>query len=196
MTSTATGPTRSRGLRAAAFGLVSVVVAAFGHAAGHGAVPSVATLAGALVVAVALGALVSGTRWSAPRLLAALTAVQLVVHGAAWVAAGSGGPVDPRLAGVADAAQPDAHAAHASPFTVRMLLAHALAVVGAAVLLAVVEHAAVTAAAAARRLLLPSRILVPSLPQLRAAGPTAPVVHRAQHLTVVRGNAPPLTACI
>lgn len=193
MTSTATGPTRSRGLRAAAFSLVSVVVAAFGHVGGHGAVPPTATLAGAVVAALVLGALVSGSRWSAPRLLAALAAVQVVVHGAAWVAAGAGGPVDPRLAAVA--APPEAHTAHAAPFTARMLLAHTLAVVVAAVLLAVIEHAAVTAAAAARRLLLPSRIVVPSLPHLRAARLTAPVVRRAQHLTVVLGNAPPLAAC-
>lgn len=197
MTSTATGPTRSRALRAAAFALVSVVVAGLGHAAGHGAAPSGATLAGAVVVALAVGALISQTRWSVQRLLAGLAAVQVVVHGAAWVASGSGGPADPRLAAAVQhdgALAHTAHTAHAAPFTLRMLLAHALALVVSAALLAAVEHAAVTALAAARRLAPAAQVLVPSLPPLRIATTTSPVIARAEHLAVVRGHAPPLRA--
>lgn len=192
MTSTATGPTRSRALRAGVFALVSVLVAGLGHAAGHGAVPSGSTLVLAVVAALAVGALISRSRWSVARLLAGLAAVQVVVHGAAWVASGPGGPVDPRLAAIA--VQHETHSAHAAPFTLRMLIAHALAVVVSAVLLAVIEHAAVTALAAARRLAPVARVLVPSLPPLRIAAGAGLVVVPAEHLAVVRGHAPPRAA--
>jgi hypothetical protein len=196
VTSTATGPTRSRALRAAVFALVAVVVAGLGHAGGHGAVPGGASLAGAVVVALVIGAAVSGTRWSRLRLLGALAAVQVVVHGAAWISGGSGAPVDPRLAAAAGDALPEhlAHAAHTAhaPFTVRMLLAHLVAVVLAAVLLAATEHAAAFVVATARRLAPPAKVVLPALPPVPLRDVVVAWPMPAPHLVVVRGHAPPV----
>ena len=189
--STRTAP-GSGGVAARAFAVaaVSTLVAGFGHAAGHGAVPDASAFLLTVVAAGGLGLVVARAGWTPLRLLAVLLAVQVAVHAAAWVSGGAGGAVDPRLAGALDAAP--AH--HGAPFTLRMLLAHAAAVAAAAALLVAVDRAARFLAHVARRVLRPVRrahVPVPARPVVAAQ--TRPLVlPAAPHLIVVRGNAPPV----
>jgi hypothetical protein len=187
VTSTATGTTGARAARAAVFALVAVVVASLGHAAGEGAVPQGATLALAVVISLGIGALLARHRWSAGRLVAALAVVQVVVHGSAWIASGPSASIDPRLAGLAPEHLGHAHA----PLTLRMLLAHAVAVGAAAVLLAAVARGLALVAAAARRALAVVRLTVPALPPLPLPAAAATVAVPAPHVVVSRSNAPP-----
>jgi hypothetical protein len=176
--------------RAAAVASVSTLVACFGHAAGHGAVPDAASLLLTVAAATGLGLVLARAGWTPVRLVSVLVAVQLAVHGAAWISGGAGSGVDPRLAGIAQAAP--AH--HAAPFSARMLLAHAVAVVAAAVLLLALDRACRFLVHVARRVLQPVRgVLVPT--PFRADRPTQsrPITLPASpHLAVVRGNAPPV----
>ncbi len=176
--------------RAIAVAAVSTLVAGFGHAAGHGAVPDASALLLTIVAATGLGLVVARAGWSPGRLLAVLAAVQIAVHGAAWVSGGAGGGIDPRLAGALDAAPMH----HAAPFTARMLAAHALAVLAAAVLLVALDRAVRFLAHVAHRVLRPvRRPLVPAPARPLVAAQTRPLaLPAAPHLAVVRGNAPPV----
>lgn len=182
--------TGSTALRAVAVAGISTLVAGFGHAAGHGAVPDAAALLLTVIAAAGLGLVLARTGWTPPRLVVVLVAVQVAVHGAAWIGGGSGGAVDPRLAQVAAAAP--GH--HAAPLSARMLLAHAVAVVAAAALLVALDRAARFLAHVARRALEPFRRVVLATPLRSAISlDVRPVVlPRAPHLAVVRGNAPPV----
>ncbi|MFD1860193.1 hypothetical protein EHW97_03840 [Aeromicrobium camelliae] len=71
----------ARGLRATAVGSAVTAVAVGAHVVGHGTPPPLVAL---VPVALAVGAIVlifSGSRWSAPALLAVIGAAQLAVHG-------------------------------------------------------------------------------------------------------------------
>ena len=186
----ATTSTGGTALRAVAVAGVSTLVAGFGHAAGHGAVPDAAAVLLTVVAATGLGLVLARAGWTPVRLLGVLVAVQVAVHGAAWIGGGAGSGVDQRLAGVAGAAS--AH--HAAPLTVRMLLAHVAAVVAAAVLLLALDRAARFLVHVGRRVLAPvRRVLVPTpLRPAAAYSDRAPALPAAPHLAVVRGNAPPV----
>jgi hypothetical protein len=186
-TATSAGSTAAR---AAAVAAVSTLVAGFGHAAGHGAVPDASALLLTVVAATGLGLVLARAGWTPLRLVAVLVAVQVAVHGAAWIGGGTGGGVDPRLAGLA----PPAPVHHAAPFSARMLLAHGAAVVAAALLLLALDRACGFLAHVARRVLQPvRRILVPAPVRRVRPAQTRPLsLLAAPHLVVVRGNAPPV----
>lgn len=186
----ATTSSSSTALRAVAVAGVSTLVAGFGHAAGHGAAPDAAAVLLTVVAATGLGLVLARAGWTPVRLLAVLTAVQVAVHGAAWIGGGAGTGLDARLAAAGQAAP--AH--HAAPLTMRMLLAHAAAVAVAAALLLVLDRAARFLAHVGRRVLAPvRRVLVPTpLRPAAAYRDQAPVLPAAPHLAVVRGNAPPV----
>lgn len=177
-------------MRAAAVAGVSTLVAGFGHAAGHGAVPDAAGLLLTLIAATGLGLVLARAGWTPLRLVAVLVVVQVAVHGAAWIGGGTGAAVDPRLAGVAGPAP--VH--HAAPLTARMLLAHAVAVVAAAALLLVLDRASRFLAQVGRRVLHPvRRVVLPTPLRIAVAPDVRPMaLPRAPHLAVVRGNAPPV----
>jgi hypothetical protein len=171
------------------FAAVSVLLAAAGHALGHGHVLDVASAVVAVVLAGGLGLLIAG-RWTAPRLLLALAAVQVVVHGL-----GSAG-VDPRL--VAAAAHGHAHgaptAAPGAGSATSMLLWHLVAVPVTALALEAVRRSAVVVVSLSRAWVLAVPVHLPSppaspVPDLRPR--TAP---DRPHLLVARSNAPPCPA--
>ncbi len=176
--------------RAVAVAAVSTLVAGFGHAAGQGAVLDASAFLLTLAAASGLGLVLARAGWTPLRLLAVLAAVQVAVHGAAWVSGGAAGGIDPRLVGVVDAAP--LH--HEAPFTARMLAAHTLAVLAAAVVLVALDRAARFLAHVARRVLQPvRRPRVPMPVRPLVAAQTRPLVlPPAPHLAVVRGNAPPV----
>lgn len=188
VTSTATGSAGARAARAGVFALVGVVVSGLGHAAGMGSVPEGASLALAVLVSLGIGAALARHTWAPVRLVVALAAVQVVVHGAAWIASGPSAGIDPRLSGVTTAHTGHAHA----PMSARMLLAHVAAVAVAALLLAAVERGLVLAVSAARRLLGLVRITLPSIPPLPLAAVAVPVASSSPHVLVSRSNAPPV----
>jgi hypothetical protein len=81
-------------------------------------------------------------RWTLPRLLVALAAAQPAVHGVLWLSSPTGSS-DPRLAGAGSAA--GAHGSHAADgLDLRMLAAHAAAVLVAAVALLALEACALS----------------------------------------------------
>jgi hypothetical protein len=134
------------GVRAAPFrvarggvvALVGLTLALAAHAlAGGDVVPGVVTLLPAL--AVVAGCVAASRRaWTPGRVVVALAAMQLVVHGTAWVTAGSG-QIHPRLAALARA--PGAHHQHAAAgLTPSMAVGHLLAVLVSALLLARVDQ--------------------------------------------------------
>ena len=191
-TTTVRGP-GSLAARAFAVAAMSTLVAGFGHAAGHGSVPDASALLLTIIAATGLGLVVARAGWSPRRLVAVLVAVQVAVHGAAWVGGGAGSGVDPRLADVVGAvgAMPGHHAA---PLTGRMLIAHAAAVVAAAALLVALDRVARLIAHVARRVLRTvRRVLVPAPARPVVAAQSRPLaLPCAPHLVVVRGNAPPV----
>ncbi|MGD9957582.1 MAG: hypothetical protein AB7V23_16090, partial [Candidatus Nanopelagicales bacterium] len=108
----------------------------------------------------------SSSRWTLPRLLVAVSAGQPAVHGVLWLTSPTSG-LDPRLGGAA------AHPGHGHAGAgAAMLLAHATAVLVAALLLAALERCALSLWAlvhAAR--LATSRVTVPSALRLPAVVP-------------------------
>lgn len=156
-----------RRARGAVVGLVGAAVAVAGHVlAGGDAVTPAVVASLALVVAGTIVA--SAQRWTLPRLLVALAAAQPAVHGVLWLTSPTGA-ADPRLGGAGSGA----HAAHGhEALTLRMLLAHAVAVLVAAVLLAALERCALslwTLVHAAR--LVTARVTVPAPVRLALAAP-------------------------
>lgn len=120
-------------------GLVAAVVAVGAHVLVGGDAVSPAVVA-ALALVVAGTVVASAQRWTVPRLLVALVAAQPAVHGVLWLTSPTGA-ADPRLA----ATDPTSHPVHAhGGVDGRMLLAHAAAVVVAALLLAALEACALT----------------------------------------------------
>lgn len=168
-----------RRVRGAVVGLVGAAVAVAGHVLAGGAAVSPAVVV-SLALVVAGTVVASSTRWTVPRLLVALAAAQPAVHGVLWLT-GPAGASDPRLAAGGTAA----HAAHGhEPPSLRMLLAHAAAVVVAAVLLAALERCALslwTLLNAVR--LVTSRVTVPAPVPLAVAAPAYAV--RGTGLVVV-----------
>lgn len=132
-------PAPFRLARGSAVAVVGLALALAGHALAGGTVglgagtvlPAVAVLVGCVAAA--------QHAWTVPRIVRALVAVQVVVHGALWLTSGAQ-QVDPRLAALVTAAG-DHHHGSALALTPAMLAAHALAVVVAAVLLAGVDDA-------------------------------------------------------
>ena len=132
-------PAPFRLARGSAVAVVGLVLAVAAHASAGGSVvlPAETVLPAAAVLA---GSVAAARRaWTVPRLLLALLAVQVVVHGTLWLSSGSG-TVDPRLAGLVTAGAEHRHGSLAA-LTPGMLGTHALAVVVAAVLLAGVDEA-------------------------------------------------------
>ncbi len=120
-------------------GLVGALVAVAGHVLGGGDAVSPA-VAAALALVVAGTVVASARRWTVPRLLAALVAAQPAVHGVLWLTSPAGA-ADPRLAAV----DPTSHPAHGhGGLDGRMLLAHAAAVVVAALVLGALEACALS----------------------------------------------------
>jgi len=161
-------PAPFRVARGSVVASVGVALAAAAHGAAGGAV--LADLPLAIPAAAALaGCVVAAQRaWTVGRLVTALVAVQLVVHGSLWLTAGDQ-PVDPRLAGLTSPASLHVHAHAAATTTPAMLAAHAVAVLAAALLLAGVDAAVLTVWALGRAVL-GVRALAAVLPD----GPTAP----------------------
>jgi hypothetical protein len=135
---TAVRPAPFRAARGSAVAVVGLVLALSAHVlAGGEVVAGVVTVLPFLAV-LAGCAVASRRAWTAGRVVVALTVVQVVVHGTAWVASGSGS-VDPRLAPLTATPAGHHHAASAG-ITPVMLLAHGVAVLGAALLLARVDE--------------------------------------------------------
>jgi hypothetical protein len=134
---TAVRPAPFRAARGSTVALVGLALALVAHVlAGGDVVPGAVTLLP--VLAVLVGCLVAaGRAWTLGRVVAALAAVQLVVHGTAWVTSGSGS-IDPRLAPFAPAHVSHHHAT--AGLTPTMLLAHGAAILLAALLLARVDE--------------------------------------------------------
>ena len=126
---------------------------------------SMAVLAGCVLAA--------GRAWTTGRVVVALAAVQLVVHGTQWVAAG-GGPVDPRLAQLATGAPAHRHTADLG-LTPTMLVAHLAALVLAAALLARVDDVLLRLVHLARTVL----GLTPVPAALPSAQPARPLPRRS-----------------
>jgi hypothetical protein len=131
-------PAPFRVARGVVVALVGLALALAAHAlAGGDVLPGVVTLVPALAV-VAGCVVASRHAWTPGRVVAALAAMQLVVHGAAWVTAGSG-QIHPRL--LALARSPDAHHHDAAAgLTPSMAAGHGLAVLVAALLLSRVDQ--------------------------------------------------------
>ncbi len=149
MTVVRTAPFRL--VRGSAVAVVGLALALAGHRlAGGPAALDAATVLPAL--AVLTGCVVAAQHaWTLPRLVAALAAVQVVVHGTLWLTAGAQ-QVDPRLAGLVTATAEHQHGP-AAALTPGMLAAHALAVVLAALLLAGVDDAVLQVWALGRAIL-------------------------------------------
>ena len=136
-------PAPFRLARGSIVAVVGLALALAGHAlaGGAGMAPDAGTVLP--VLAVVAGCVVAAQRaWTAGRLVVALLAVQVVVHGSAWLSAG-GQQVDPRLAGLVAHSAGHRHGA-AVALSPGMLAAHAAAVVVAALLLAGVDDAVLT----------------------------------------------------
>jgi hypothetical protein len=186
---TAVRPAPLRAARGAAVALVGVVLALAAHAlAGGEVVPGIVTLVPLLAVLV--GCVVAARRaWSTGRVVVALAATQVVVHGTAWVTSGSA-TVDPRLAPMASAPRPHHHTA--GGLTPTMLVAHALAVLVAALLLARVDEVVLRLWQLGRTVLglRPVAVAVP-IPRLVVPVPAVPAVRRGRALLVSPRRGPP-----
>jgi hypothetical protein len=134
---TAVRPAPLRAARGSAVALVGLALALVAHVlAGGDVVPEPVTLLP--VLAVLVGCVVAARRaWTTGRLVAALVAVQLAVHGTAWVTSGSGS-IDPRLAPLT--AAPVGHRHATGGLTPAMLVAHGLVVLVAALVLTRVDE--------------------------------------------------------
>jgi hypothetical protein len=131
-------PAPFRLARGSAVAVVGSALAVAAHVAAGG---TAASLLPAFVPAllVLAGCLVAAQRaWTLGRLLLALIAAQVVVHGFLWLSSGAH-DVDPRLAGLASFHGTHVHVA--GPAGTTMLAAHAVAVLVAALLLAGVDDA-------------------------------------------------------
>jgi len=186
---TAVRPAPLRAARGAAVALVGLVLALAAHVlAGGEVVPGIVTVVPLL--AVLAGCVVASRRaWSTVRVVVALTTVQAVVHGTAWVTSGSG-TVDPRLAPLASATGPHHHAT--GGLTPTMLVAHALAVLVAALLLARVDEVVLRLWQLGCTVLglHPVPVAVP-VPPVVVLAPAARVVRRCRALLVSPRRGPP-----
>jgi len=131
-------PAPFRLARGTAVAVVGTVLAVAAHLAAGGTAGSVLpALVPAAVVLV--GCLVAAQHaWTLGRLLIALVATQVVVHGSMWLTTGTH-DIDPRLARLATG-----HGVHQHPDAATsptMLLAHAVALLVAALLLAGIDDA-------------------------------------------------------
>ena len=177
----------ARGSIVALVGL-ALAVAAHGTAAGdvvRGPAPvvaSLAVLAGCLVAA--------GQAWTARRLVLALLAVQVAVHGSLWLTS-AGSELDPRLSGLATGAVVHQHGAGAS-LTPGMIAAHLAAVLVSAVLLAGVDAAVLVLWRLGRAVLgvRPSAVPVPLSPVVQPSSSLASFA-RARALLVSPRRGPP-----
>lgn len=160
-----------RRVRGLVVGLVGALVAVGGHVLGGGDAVTPAVVA-ALALVVAGTVVASAQRWTAPRLLVALVAAQPAVHGVLWLTSPTGA-VDPRLSAVG----PASHPAHAHVgLDGRMLLAHAAAVVVAALLLAALEACALSLWSLVHAVrLVTARATVPATVTLAVTGCSAAV---------------------
>jgi hypothetical protein len=186
----------ARALRGAVVASVGLGVAVAGHVHAGGTL-TVGPL-GVLVALVVVGAcvLVSRTQWGVARLLAALAGMQVAVHACLWFESGSH-EADTRLAGLLDATGTHAHAHAGGALSARMLLAHLVAVVVAAVLLAGLDAAVVVIGALARRLRPVVVVPVPATAPARAtrATPSLPAWALARSSVVRRGPPALLAPC-
>ena len=181
----------ARGLAVGGVGLGLALVA---HGLGGGGLPPASDLLPA--VPVLLGCVVAANRaFTVGRLLAALVAVQVVVHGSLWLASADAA-VDPRLSGLAasQVAHVHAHGAVAG-LSGGMLAAHAAAVLVAALLLAGVDDAVLVLWALGRAVLgvLPGAAATPSAPNVVAAG-SRETPPRSRVLLVAPRRGPPVVA--
>jgi hypothetical protein len=125
-------------VRGGVVALVGLALALAAHAlAGGDVLPGVVTLIPALAVVAGCMA-ASRNAWTPGRVVVALAAMQLVVHGTAWVTAGSG-QIHPRLAALARAPGAHHHDA-AAGLTPSMAVGHGLAVLVSALLLVGVDQ--------------------------------------------------------
>jgi len=174
---TAVRPAPLRAARGAAVALVGLVLALAAHVlAGGEVVPGIVTVVPLL--AVLAGCVVASRRaWSTVRVVVALTTVQAVVHGTAWVTSGSGtGPHHHATGGL----------------TPTMLVAHALAVLVAALLLARVDEVVLRLWQLGCTVLglHPVPVAVP-VPPVVVLAPAARVVRRCRALLVSPRRGPP-----
>jgi hypothetical protein len=182
-------PAPFRLARGTAVAVVGCALAVTGHVAAGGSAGSVlpALLPAALVL---VGCVVAAQRaWTTGRLVLALVATQVVVHGSLWLTSGSH-EVDPRLAGLATAQVTHAHGtAAAGP---AMLAAHAVAVLVAAFLLAGVDDAVLTLWRLGRAVLgvRPSAVTLPGRPAL-VPTTTTRALPRSRALLVSPRRGPP-----
>ena len=178
-----------RAARGSAVAFVGLVLAHAAHVlAGGDVVPGSVTLLP--VVAALVGCVVAaGRAWTAGRVVAALTAVQLVVHGTAWVTSGSGS-IDPRLASLTSTPVPHHHATPG--LTPSMLVAHGLAVLVAALLLARVDEVVLRLWQLGRTVLglWPAPVSLVVAPVVVAA-PAAPAARRGRGLLASPRRGPP-----
>ncbi len=130
-----------RRVRGLVVGLVGSAVAVTGHVLAGGSALSPAVLA-ALLLVVAGCVVASGRRWTPPRLLLALVAAQPAVHGVHWLPTPTGS-TDPRMT-----AMGPGHAGHpghgGAVIDLQMVVAHAAAVVAAALILLALEGLALS----------------------------------------------------
>jgi hypothetical protein len=162
-------------------GLVGGAVAATGHvmAGGSALTPSVVA---ALALVVAGAVLASQHRWTLPRLLVALAAAQPAVHGVLWLSSPTGSS-DPRLTAVGPAA--GANGSHAAVgLDLRMLVAHAMALLVSAVVLLALEACALSLWSLLHAVRLTTRgVVVPAVEGLDVAARSSAVL--ADGLVVV-----------
>jgi hypothetical protein len=184
----------ARGCAVAAVG-VALAVAAHGLAATGSPVPVVSPLLALVVALVVAGTVAaSSRRWTPARLVAALGAMQLAVHGALWLESGTGA-VDPRLAALA--VEHTGHAHGASTTSPPMLAAHAVAVVVAAALLARIDDAVALLVGLARLLVVRWRAVEVAAPTLvRAAGHVQTTVAEPVLSGPIVRRGPPLRAAL
>lgn len=184
-------PAPFRLARGSAVAVVGLALALAGHGLAGGAV---AHGAGTLLpaVAVLVGCVVAAQRaWTPGRLVVALLAVQVVVHGSLWLTAGDRS-VDPRLAGLAAPAAAHHHGT-ATALTPGMLAAHAVALAVAGGLLARVDDAVLQIWALGRAVLGALSAATGPVPDAAAVPATsAPSQGRTRGLLAAPRRGPPL----
>lgn len=130
-----------RRVRGLVVGLVGGAVAATGHVVAGGSALTPAVVA-ALALVVAAAVVASQHRWTLPRLFVALAAAQPAVHGVLWLSSPTGSS-DARLSGAGSSA--GEHGSHAAGgLDLRMIVAHGVAVLVAAVVLLALEACALS----------------------------------------------------
>ena len=193
MTAVPAAPAPFRLARGCAVAVVGLTLAAAAHglAATGSPVPALSPLLALVAVLVVVAAvLASSRRWTPLRLVGALGAVQVLVHGVLWLDSGSGA-VDPRLA-----ALPGEHAGHvhaAASTSLPMLAAHVVAVAVAAALLARVDDSVALLVGLARLLVVRWRAVAVATP-VRVPAPAhwwRVVVEALRLGQIVRRGPPP-----